>query len=555
VGKVKNLRDTLPALEAAPIGMAHTRWAVMGAATEANAHPQFDGETAVVHNGIIENVGELKSMLPDIIWESQTDTEVVVHLVSSFVRKERDLLAAIKSTVQLLKGTFALVILHKDFPDMLVATKRINPLSVGKSNTGDLFVTSDIAVIPVEQYIDLEDDDVCVMRKRVGEGDFFAEFYTFRHNKLEKIEKTWKDANQTATVTSIGDYKNFTIKEIHEQPNVIQKSINALNRGDYIPIAQEMMNKSAINIIACGSSFYAGLIGKYWLERFGRLLTNVEISSEFNYRYPVITKNSLTLFISQSGETLDTLKAMEVVRAEQGDFAVITNVLQSTMAKAATRHLLDLGAGPELSVVSTKAFTAQLAVLIGVVIQYLKFKDPRAADILQEDFERVPGLLSQVMGQNYHLPLIPNASSILYLGRGICYPIALEGALKLKETTYIHAEGYPGGEMKHGPIALIDARAVSVILAPHNELFNKIVSNAHEVIARGGHVVFFTDAAGNAEFTQRANSTAYVMPSSGPVSEAFVYSLGMQALAYDAAGGLGCDPDRPRNLAKSVTVE
>jgi glucosamine--fructose-6-phosphate aminotransferase (isomerizing) len=653
VGKVQNLRDTLPSQlqsNIAHIGMAHSRWAVVGAVTEANAHPQSDGTTVVVHNGIIENAHELAQQVPEAQWESQTDTEVVVHLISKCVREGDDLLEATDKVVRMLTGTFALVIMHTKFPNMLVAAKQVNPLSVGMNQDGDLFFASDIMATSMTRYVDLEEKNICVIEKRNdgaealrcndgcealrcnggaeslrcnggaesfksngGAESFDVSFYDFAGDSLRKIDKTWQINRTQALCASKEHYPNFTIKEINEQPHVIQNSIDALNRGAHINVAQCILDASAVNIVACGSSFYAGLVGKYWIERLLGILTNVDISSEFYYRDPVILDNSLNIFISQSGETLDTLRAMEYCRARsdtnatvfpartegfrsksrvavelsdglrnesrsavelteglqnesrtstvpteesQNKSIVLTNVLHSAMARAIPlEHLVDLGAGPERSVISTKAFTAQLAALIGIVIQGLRLRCSELVPRLEQDFARVPELLRHVIGIDFALPMLLDASSVLYLGRGACYPIAMEGALKLKESAYLYAEGYPAGEMKHGPIALIDERSVSIILAPYNELFDKMASNVHEVLARGGRVVLVTDEIGAAKFKGESGVVCVVVPTSGDVSCAFVYSIVAQMLAYNTARSLGRDLDRPRNLAKAVTVE
>jgi glucosamine--fructose-6-phosphate aminotransferase (isomerizing) len=557
VGRVQNLKNVLPTRTNASIGIAHTRWAVMGAVTEQNAHPQSDGETAVVHNGTIENVPELKNIVPNVTWASQTDTEIVVHLVSMFVREGKDFLAAVQQTVRMLKGTYALVIIHKNFPNTVIAARHVNPLAVGVAANGDSFFTSDIAAVPLAKFVDLDDGDLCVIA-RDKDANVQINFFNTSGDTLVAVDKKWKDTHQVSNVSDLGNLPDFTTREIREQPKVIQATVEALHRGEYIQFVEKLRTKDILNLVGCGSSFHAGVIGKYWFKQYLNIFTNVEISSEFTFEHNTISKNSLSVFISQSGETLDTIRALEGVKAKGGEFAVITNVLHSTMTKAVSSDLLiGLNAGPELSVISTKAFTAQAAALLCVALQQLKSNDPNLEGSLVREFEQVPSLIQDVIQGNYASPFFDDASSISFLGRGICYPVALEAALKFKEMTYLQADALPGGEMKHGHIALVDPRSVSVIFAPSNAHFRKIASNVCEILARGGRVILLTDHQGMSFFADQASGAVQfiLLPETGALSVVFVYSVAAQLLAYNTAKSLGRNTDRPRNLAKSVTVE
>lgn len=565
IGKVNNLRQNLKNLITEPIknaclGMAHTRWATHGAVTEENAHPQFDGMTALVHNGIIENFSELKNKIPSIILKTQTDTEIIVHLISNEIQKKKDFLTAVTHVIQQIQGTFAFVILHKDFPHMMIAARKGSPLSIGKGiDHKSFFLASDVAAISpwVKKTLDLEDNELCLIKNENHE--FLCHFFDLQG---QEIQKKWGNTKLIDQQPTKGCFQDFTMKEMSEQPAIIENIVQSFHCEEFSKIAKEIYQRKSLNLIGCGSSFYAGLIAKYWFEKYGNIKTYVEIASEFRYRSPVISEDSLSFFISQSGETIDTLQALEFVKQKKGATGVITNVLHSTIAKKAS-WLIPLRAGPELSVVSTKAFTAQLAIFSSILIQYLIQKDSQYAKILQEDFEKVPYLLKDVFSYNNYydkiIPLLIKASTILYLGRGICYPIAMEGALKLKETSYVHAEGYPAGEMKHGPIALIDAHSVCIVLAPYDELFSKMLSNVQEIIARQGKVIFLTDKQG-AESLLKQNISSQQLsiilaPETQNISKAFVYSVLCQILAYKTAKLKGCNIDRPRNLAKSVTVE
>ncbi|MDR1208058.1 MAG: glutamine--fructose-6-phosphate transaminase (isomerizing) [Holosporales bacterium] len=479
VGRVENLRNVIPDSADASIGIAHTRWAVMGAVTEENAHPQSDGETAVVHNGIIENAHELKILVPDAHWTGQTDTEILVHLISKFVTDGHDFAEAVQETVRLIKGTYAIAAIHKNFPGTIIGVRHINPLAVGIAQNGDLFLTSDIAAVPLDKFVDLDDGDICVI-KRCDNANIQTSFFNFDGELAIPCEKEWQEGRSVSEFCGLGDSPDFTIKEIREQPQVIQKCVDALQNGIYAPFVECLQTKELLNLVGCGSSFHAGLIGKYWVRKYLGMFACSEIASEFKFENGPISKKSLNIFISQSGETLDTIRALEDVRGSGGEFAVLTNVLHSTMAKITPSNLLvGLNAGPEFSVVSTKAFLAQVATLLCIAIQYLNARNPKLADSLTQDLERVPYLIGEIAQHEYTSPLLQDASSISFLGRGLFYPLALEAALKLKEITYLQAEGLPGGEMKHGDIGLIDSRSVCVVIAPTKAHFRKIASNVH----------------------------------------------------------------------------
>ncbi|MDR2464635.1 MAG: glutamine--fructose-6-phosphate transaminase (isomerizing) [Holosporales bacterium] len=556
IGSVKNLRDKLqlPKMNA-HFGIAHTRWAVRGGITEANAHPQSDGKTVVVHNGIIENTNDLMKCIPDAIWESQTDTEIVVHLISHFVNKGQSFYEATRNTIKMLVGTFALVILHKNFPNVMIATRKVNPLSIGKMHNIGFFISSDVSMAPVDSFVDLADNEICMISH--CDNEFSVKFFDSEDKELPY--KIWRKANKITTSSSKGDFADFTLKEINEQPNVIQKCIETLDNGDYKHVSEMMKNKDFINFFGCGSSRYAGLIGKYLYEKF-ICFTNVTIPSEFNYGYMRNPNESLNFCLSQSGETLDTLRSLEFI-IDSRDVVVITNVANSTMSKLAIEHskpIIDICAGQELSVVSTKAFTAQLAVIVSMLIEFVRLSYSESeAEYLRDKFGEVPKMLKNVLQMNFDVQWLLESSTILFLGRGICYPIALEGALKLKEAAYLHAEGLPAGEMKHGPLALIDEQSVCIALAPGYDNFEKIASNVYEVIARKGKVMLFTDEVGLSQFAESNSDLVKVitLPNCMDVQVAFVYSVAVQLLAYQVAKSRGTNIDRPRNLAKSVTVE
>lgn len=564
VGKVAQLRERLEEqqieLKRAHVGIAHVRWATHGSVTEANAHPQSNGRIAVVHNGIIENFAELKAAFPTVQFESQTDTEVIVHCIAHELEEGASFFDAVRITLARLRGTHALAIIDRDSPDTLIAARRSSPLIIGAGSgelAGSFFVTSDtVAIAPwIDHQIDLEDNEMCVI-SRMGEG--YA--CTFFNQLGQEVDKEWRPVQFQHQSAGKGVFNSFTAKEMSEQPQIIEQFVRRFQDHQMDALFSELGIPSCVKFIGCGSSFYAGLVGEYWLEALCNIATSSEIASEFRYRHPVLLPGNLPIVISQSGETIDTIAAMQYVQSAQHKVLAITNVMHSAMAKTAD-FAFDLQAGPEFGVVSTKAFTAQLAALASFVLHLTHGKDD--FDSLAADFARVPSLLRTVLESPVSYiqaaQHLLHARSVLFLGRGLCYPIAMEGALKFKEISYIHAEGYPAGEMKHGPIALIDARVPVVVIAPFDPLFDKTLSNVQEVIARKGKVIFCTDARGAEKVRQQniPDDQLYIClaPETGIVSKVFVYAVMAQQIAYHAAVLMGRNIDRPRNLAKSVTVE
>jgi glucosamine--fructose-6-phosphate aminotransferase (isomerizing) len=559
-GKLKNLEAVLAA-DPAPgtTGIAHTRWATHGAPTTSNAHPHATKEVALVHNGIIENFKPLREALQarGRVFESETDTEVVAHLVSEQVEAGKSPQEAVKGVLPQLRGAFALAIAFREHPEMLIGARLGSPLVVGYGE-GETYLGSDaLALAGLTQRIAYLDEGDWVVITREGAQIFDAE-----NNPVER-EITISGA--TGAMIEKGNYRHFMLKEIHEQPIVVAQTLRSYIRGVEQTVALPQMDfdlstVKRITIVACGTSYYAGMVAKYWIETFARLPVDIDVASEFRYRDPVLEDGGLALFISQSGETADTLAALRHCKAAGQTIAVVVNVPTSTMAREADL-LLPTHAGPEIGVASTKAFTCQLAVLAALAA-HLAVKRGRMDR--SEEMEVVHHLLQTPASLNAALDhdeeiaamahLIAPARDVLYLGRGPDYPLALEGALKLKEISYIHAEGYASGEMKHGPIALIDEAVPVIVLAPSGPLFEKTVSNMQEVRARGGKVVLISDAEGIAEAGEGCIATIE-MPRVHPLIAPLVYAVPVQLLAYHVACVKGTDVDQPRNLAKSVTVE
>ncbi len=559
-GKLINLvnelaRDPAPGL----IGIAHTRWATHGAPTAANAHPHATEHLALVHNGIIENFKPLREALESRgrTFESQTDTEVVAHLVSEQVEAGLSPEEAVKVVLPQLRGAFALAIAFRQNPDLLIGARLGSPLVVGYGD-GETYLGSDaLALAPLTQRISYLEEGDWVVITREGARIFDAD--------NNPVEREIVSSGASAVAIEKGNYRHFMQKEIFEQPTVVAQTLRSyIHQVDQsVALPQIDFDLSAIKritIVACGTSFYAGMVAKYWIETFARLPVDIDVASEFRYRDPVLEPGGLALFISQSGETADTLAALKHCKAAGQTIAVVVNVPTSTMAREADL-LLPTHAGPEIGVASTKAFTCQLAVLAALAA-HLAVKHGRMDR--EEENEVVQHLLQTPASLNAALAfdeeiaamahLIAPARDVLYLGRGPDYPLALEGALKLKEISYIHAEGYASGEMKHGPIALIDEAVPVIVLAPSGPLFEKTVSNMQEVRARGGKVVLISDAEGIAEAGEGCIATIE-MPRVHPLIAPLVYAVPVQLLAYHVACVKGTDVDQPRNLAKSVTVE
>ncbi|WP_114520455.1 glutamine--fructose-6-phosphate transaminase (isomerizing) [Altererythrobacter sp. ZODW24] len=559
-GKLANLVTELSGNPASgDVGIAHTRWATHGAPTANNAHPHATDHLALVHNGIIENFKSLREGLQSRgrTFESETDSEVVAHLISEQVEGGASPQDAVKAVLPQLRGAFALAIAFKDHPDMIIGARLGSPLVVGYGE-GETFLGSDaLALAPLTQKITyLEEGDWVVVRA----GG--VEIFNFEN---ELVERDIVASGASAAAVEKGPYRHFMQKEIFEQPTVVAQTLNSYVRQSDRSVALPQMDFDLseikrITIVACGTSYYAGLVAKYWFEQFARVPVDIDVASEFRYRDPVLEPGGLALFISQSGETADTLAALRHCKENGQTIAVVVNVPTSSMAREADL-LLPTHAGPEIGVASTKAFTCQLAVLAALAahlaVRRGRMDREEEAEVVRHLVE-IPAALNAALDHDDDIAamahLIAPARDVLYLGRGPDYPLAMEGALKLKEISYIHAEGYASGEMKHGPIALIDENVPVIVLAPSGPLFEKTVSNMQEVRARGGKVVLISDAAGLEEAGEGCMATIE-MPKVHPLIAPIVYAIPVQLLAYHVAVAKGTDVDQPRNLAKSVTVE
>ncbi len=559
-GKLANLAarladDPLPG----HTGIAHTRWATHGGPTEDNAHPHIVGDVSVVHNGIIEN---FKPLRDELIAEgrtflSQTDTEVVAHLIDRALKGGLSPRDAVAAVLPRLHGAFALAVLFKSDPDLLIAARLGAPLTVGYGD-GENYLGSDAhALAPLTRRIAYLDEGDWAAVSRGG-----IEIYDKTN---ARVDRPIVDSGETVEVIDKGNYPHFMLKEIYEQPVVVAQTLRSyLQRVDErvtLPIPDfDLGAIKRLTIVACGTSYYAGMVAKYWFEQFARIAVDLDVASEFRYRAPVMESGGLALFISQSGETADTLAALQHARAEGQKIAVVVNVPTSTMAREADL-LLPTHAGPEIGVASTKAFTCQLAVLAALAANFARARGRLSADeerLIVGHLAEAPASMNAALAYDDAIAevarIVAPARDVLYLGRGTDYPLALEGALKLKEISYIHAEGYAAGEMKHGPIALIDDLVPVIVIAPSGPLFDKTVSNMQEVRARGGKVILISDAEGIAAAGDGCVATI-TMPRVHPLIAPLVYAVSVQLLAYHVAVIKGTDVDQPRNLAKSVTVE
>ena len=560
-GKIVNLEKKIAENPlTGTIGIGHTRWATHGVPNEANAHPHATKHVAVVHNGIIENYRELRDELKELghVFESETDTEVVVHLISQKIEEGLSAEEAVKQSLKRLKGAFALAIVFAGRNDIIIGARKGSPLAVGFGE-GEMFLGSDaLALAPLTQKIMyLEDGDWVVLTHSSA---------TVYDENGGEVKRPVVQSAASGAMIGKGGYRHFMLKEIYEQPQVIGDTLNTMINQDMDTITLpnvpfDLKEMTRLTIVACGTSYYAGLVGKYWIESIARVPVDIDVASEFRYRRPVMEKGGVALFISQSGETADTLAALRYCKEQGQKIVSIVNVPTSTMARESDCVLKTL-AGPEIGVASTKAFTTQLTLLACFAIALGRAKgalsrseESRLSRALVEVPSRAAEVLNndkaiEKIAQNLMVP----AHDVLYLGRGSSYPIALEGALKLKEISYIHAEGYAAGEMKHGPIALIDEGVPVVVVAPTDELFDKTISNMQEVLARGGKVVFFGDKDGVGTVKDRS-AAAIVLPTVDPFVAPILYAIPVQLLAYHTAVAKGTDVDQPRNLAKSVTVE
>ena len=559
-GKLVNLSDVLAKRPlAGDVGIGHTRWATHGVPSENNAHPHSDGRVAVVHNGIIENFQELKQELAagGTSFLTDTDTEVVVHLLSAYLDQGLALKDAVSRLLSRIEGAFALVIIVAGEHDVMFGARRGTPLVLGLGD-GEMYLGSDALALShlTNRLIYLEEGDWAEVGRKSAVVYDAAGAVVARPVKLSSI---------SGAMMGKGDYRHFMQKEIFEQPAVIGDTlhafINPATRRITLPEMPFDFNAvPRLTIIACGTSYYAGLVAKHWIERYAGLSVDIDVASEFRYRRPPMAPGGVALFISQSGETLDTLAALRYARDKAQQIISIVNVEESTMARESDLALQTF-AGPEIGVASTKAFTTQLTVLacLAVTIGRARGSLSEAAEAgICQALAEVPKRASEVLHHDAALKelagQVAEARDVLYLGRGPGFPIAMEGALKLKEISYIHAEGYAAGEMKHGPIALIDESVPVIVIAPSDEVFEKTASNMQEVVARGGKVIFLSDAKGIAKLGDMAAATVE-LPSVDDFVAPILYAIPVQILAYHVAVLKGTDVDQPRNLAKSVTVE
>lgn len=560
-GKLKNLEARLRAEPlAGHTGIGHTRWATHGKPTENNAHPHATERVAVVHNGIIENFRELRQMLESqgAKFSSDTDTEVVVHLVNSYLLKGTSPQDAVKAALPQLRGAFALAFVFSDHGNLMIGARKGSPLAIGHGD-GEMYLGSDaIALAPFTDTISYLEDGDWVVLSREGSVIYGENGAVVKREVLK--------SGASSFLVDKANYRHFMAKEIHEQPEVVGHTM-----ARYIDMASDRValpvklpfdfnDIQRISIVACGTASYAGYVAKYWFERLGRVPVELDVASEFRYREAPLRKGDLAIFISQSGETADTLAALRYAKAQGVHTLSVVNVPTSTIARESETVLPTL-AGPEIGVASTKAFTCQLMVLAAIAVAAGKARgelsDSDEAKLVHGLIE-IPRLMAAALATEPQIEKlareIAKCKDVLYLGRGTSYPLALEGALKLKEISYIHAEGYAAGELKHGPIALIDENMPVVVIAPHDRVFEKTVSNMQEVAARGGNIILMTDAKGAAEATIESLVTI-MLPDMGAMFAPMIYAIPVQLLAYHTAVVMGTDVDQPRNLAKSVTVE
>jgi glutamine---fructose-6-phosphate transaminase (isomerizing) len=541
------------------VGIGHTRWATHGRPTENNAHPHANDRVALVHNGIIENFKQLRGELEATghRFETETDTETVVHLISHHLDQQMTPQQAVAATLKRLEGAFALAIIFAGRHDLMIGARRGSPLAVGYGE-GQMYLGSDaLALAPLT-------DRICYLE----EGDWveLTKSGARVHDAGDRpVEREIRQTALSGAMIGKGEYRHFMQKEIFEQPAVIgdtlQTFLNPLNRSVELPdLGIDLATIPRITISACGTAFFAGLVAKYWFEQIARQPVEVDIASEFRYREAPMPERGLALFISQSGETIDTLEALRYAKRNGQKILSLVNVAESAIARE-SHAILQTLAGPEIGVASTKAFTTQLTVLACLALATARARgaiDAQREAVLSQALIELPARVSEVLNHEAAIRVIAadmvEARDVLYLGRGLLYPIALEGALKLKEISYIHAEGYAAGEMKHGPIALIDEDVPIVVCAPSGPLFEKVAANVQEVTARGGKVILFSDAQGLARAGDQA-AHVVELPTVDPFVSPILYSLPVQLLAYHTAVLKGTDVDQPRNLAKAVTVE
>ena len=559
-GKLANLDRKLQAQPlAGTIGIGHTRWATHGGPTENNAHPHATDRCAVVHNGIIENYQDLKAELQarGHVFATETDTEIIVHLVTDYLDQGLDPVAASSRALKRLEGAFALALIFRDRPELMIGARRGTPLALGYGD-GEMYLASDaFALAPLTSRLCyLEDGDWVEVR---------CDSAVVHQADDTVVERTVRQTAVSGALIGKDGYRHFMLKEIYEQPQVIGDTLSTFLHPSTGHIALptlpfDLTKAPRITIVACGTAYYAGLVGKYWLEQVARIPVEIDIASEFRYREAPLPTGGVALFISQSGETLDTLEALRYCKRQGQHILSIVNAPESTIARESDAVLYTL-AGPEIGVASTKAFTTQLTTLACLAVALGRARDTisQAREAaLAAALREVPARAAEVLRHDEQLRELAHevaeARDVLYLGRGACYPLALEGALKLKEISYIHAEGYAAGELKHGPIALIDDNVPVIVLVPTDSLFDKVVSNVQEVCARSGKVLLIADARGIARLKDKVRWSVE-LPAVDPFVAPILYAIPVQLLAYHTAVLKGTDVDQPRNLAKSVTVE
>jgi glucosamine--fructose-6-phosphate aminotransferase (isomerizing) len=559
-GKLGNLATALDRLPLkGTTGIGHTRWATHGAPTESNAHPHGTSRVSIVHNGIIENHAELRAELEAAGQEfsTETDTETVAQLVDLNMQRGMQPVEAAGAALRRLEGAYALAMIFAGHPELIVGAQKGAPLAVGFGDD-EMFVGSDaLALAPLTRRIAYLSDGDWTVVDRHG-----ATFYDMEGNQVQREVKLTR---LTGAAIGKGNFRHFMEKELHEHPAVIgdtlHRMVNPSTRAVALPDLQiDFARLSRITMSACGSAFYAGLVGRWWFEAMARIPSDGDVASEFRYRTPPLPKGGLGLLVSQSGETADTLAALRYMREQGQQVLSILNVPESSMARESDA-VLETVAGPEIGVASTKAFTAQLSVLACLALAAGRARGAITAEqeaAMTAALLEVPSRAAEVLENEAAIQAVAQrvakARDVLYLGRGNCFPIALEGALKLKEISYIHAEGYAAGEMKHGPIALIDPQVPVIAIVPSGPLFEKTASNLQEAAARGGQVIVFSDAAGAAKLKGIAAETV-ILPAVDPFVAPILYAIPVQLLAYHVAVLKGTDVDQPRNLAKSVTVE
>jgi glucosamine--fructose-6-phosphate aminotransferase (isomerizing) len=558
-GKLRNLEERL---RSAPLlgetGIGHTRWATHGKPVEANAHPHMTDEVSLVHNGIIENYRALKAELAaeGVAFSSDTDTEIIAHLITRELKAGSDPAQAVSRTLKRLEGAFALAMIFRGYDDLMIVARQGSPLAIGYGD-GEMFAGSDaIALAPFTDAIAyLEDGDWAVLT-RGGSA--------IRDREGRPVERSITRSLASGLLVDKGNYRHFMAKEIHEQPEVVGHTLAscvdlAASRLAVPALPFDFARLRRLSLSACGTAFYACLVAKYWFERWAKIPVDVDIASEFRYRECALDPDGAALFVSQSGETADTLASLRYCRAQNQHILSIVNVRESSIARESDAVLPTL-AGPEIGVASTKAFTCQLTALASLAIAAGKARgtiSPELEAELVQALTEVPRHMARVLRDESAYETLATslakARDVLYLGRGSSYPIALEGALKLKEISYIHAEGYAAGELKHGPIALVDENMPVIVIAPRDDLYEKTVSNMQEVLARGGQVVLVSDA--DPATTGCALAAHVAVPTMHRFVAPLVYALPVQLIAYHTAVFMGTDVDQPRNLAKSVTVE